>query len=979
MLAAGYLVLVFAAGDTLADILGVRGSRPRRLATAFVTGLLATTWLTYLAALAFAQQPNALELGNLATAGVMFVLVAVRLGWRWSRGTLAVPAWLVARPSRSERLDWLLAGGVAVFSGWMAVSTYGFERGELQIGTLVWSDFGPTTAIAQSFALGHNLPTEYPHFAGPSILYHFLFYFQAGNLTRLGLDPALATNLLSVASTVALLTLVIELGRRLFRSAWVGRTGALLFFFHGSLAFVPYLAGFASPSEAITAIAARTSFLPSGFPYRGEEWGIWTQLVFLNQRHLASAIAILLVGVLFVLDRREAARSAPRREDLGDRGGDRGAPQIWATTGPFDDLVRRTRSGLSDPALPGYLVVGLLLGLLPLWNAPVFTASAVVLGVLFVALPLRPQLACLAVVAALASLPQLAVLRPAEMARTGEFPILHVGYIVDDPTLASVAAYLGFTFGPKLLLAAVALAVGTWLQRLVFGAFSALVALAFLVQFSVEAFANHKFFNIWLVVLNLYAAVGVARLWRLAQPIDWRRSAARLAGRTAAAFLVGVIVAGGLIDLAPVKNGGKIGLHLAGDPLFDWVMRETMPRDVFLTDIYVTHPILLAGRPVYYGWPYYAWSAGYPTGVREDLYRRILAGTSAGEVVGLLRQEGITWVAIDDGMRDRGFVKDLNEPLLASALELAFDDPEGRYGHLAIYRVPAGAVGQPSAGQPGALAPVSMFAGGTGAGPGQFKGPRGIAVSGSGEVFVADSDNHRIQRFGSDGTFANEIGGLGTVPGRFNQPNGVAIGPNGHVYVADTSNHRVQELDAAGRFVQEWHGPEPRFYGPRDVVVTPDGSLYVLDQGRGRVVEIGLDGRMTAFGGLGSGDGQLRDPTGLAVAGGRVYVADTANARISVFTTQGVFVSSVLIPEWNRTTPQYVDLVVSEDGRSLYASSFATDEILVLGLDGRRLGTIRATPPNRFQGPGAMTLRPGGGLYVVEFYGARITAVMTAQ
>lgn len=107
-------------------------------------------------------------------------------------------------------------------------------------------------------------------------------------------------------------------------------------------------------------------------------------------------------------------------------------------------------------------------------------------------------------------------------------------------------------------------------------------------------------------------------------------------------------------------------------------------------------------------------------------------------------------------------------------------------------------------------------------------------------------------------------------------------------------------------------------------------------------------------------------------------MADSANARISVFTTEGAFVLSALVPEWNRTTAQYVDLVVSEDGRSLYASSFATDEILVLSLDGRRLGALSATPPDHFEGPGAMALRLGGGLYVVEFQGARISSVITA-
>jgi DNA-binding beta-propeller fold protein YncE len=989
MLAIGYLVLLLVVGDTLAAILGVHASRPRRLATALLTGLLATTWLTYLAAVVFASQANALELADLLTFGVVVAVAGIRLAWLRRRGELRLASWLVARPDRSELHDWLVIGGIVVFSGWMVFSTYGFQAGELQIGTLVWSDFGPTTAIAQSFALGHNLPTEYPHFAGPAILYHFLFYFQVGNLTRLGFDPALANNLLSIASVAAMLTLVMALGRVLFRSAAVGRLAAALFFFHGSLAFLPYLAAFPSPGEALAAINARTAFLPSGFPYRGEEWGIWTQLVFLNQRHLASAIGILLVAVLFVLDRQVARQrtgagaveetaaaereAAPRQVPAatpGDAAAGRAGPR---------SLITQVRAGLADPNLVGYLVTGLLLGMLPLWNGPLFIASAAVFAVLFAALPVRPQLAVLAVAAGLVSLPQLAALRPAELARTAEFPVIHLGYIVDDPTAVSVATYLGFTFGPKLLLALPTVGFGDRLQRLVLLAFTAVLALAFVVQFSVEVFANHKFINVWLVVLNLYAAAGLVRLWTIAGP-DRRQAAARLAGRTVAIGLAAVIIAGGLIDLAPIRNGGKIGLHLAGDPLFDWLTRETQPRDVFLTDLYVTHPILLAGRPVYYGWPYYAWSAGYPTDVREDRYRRILGGTSAGEVIGLLQQEKIAYVAIDDGLRERGVVKALNEPLLAANLERVFDDPNGRHGHLAIYRVPAApaALGSGGSGpEPTTSVPVpgSMFVGGRGTVAGRFQGPRGIAVLPSGEVVVADSDNHRLQRFSSTGEWLGEIGGLGSGPGRFNQPNGLAVGAEGHLFVADSTNHRVQELEAGGRFVREWRGPAPGFYGPRDLELGPDGVLYVLDQGRGRVVTIGPGGQMAAFASLGSGDSQLLDPTGLAVVGERVYVADAANARLAIFTTDGAWVGAAPIPEWRQQGFQAPDVVGSTDGGRLFASSFATDQVLVLNLDGARLGELRPPPPTRFEAPGAMARAPDGGLYVAQYYGQRVLLV----
>ena len=137
----------------------------------------------------------------------------------------------------------------------------------------------------------------------------------------------------------------------------------------------------------------------------------------------------------------------------------------------------------------------------------------------------------------------------------------------------------------------------------------------------------------------------------------------------------------------PIKNAGTVVVRLQGDRLFDWLLAETKPDDIFLTDLYVTSPILLAGRKIYYGWSYYAWSAGYPVAEREQRYRRMLGATVAGELLATLREEHIAYVAIDDGMRSRGFVAFLNEPLMAQALgEPVFTDPDNRYGRLVIYR-----------------------------------------------------------------------------------------------------------------------------------------------------------------------------------------------------------------------------------------------------------------------------------------------------
>ena len=170
------------------------------------------------------------------------------------------------RPKGSSIADWLLIAGYVVLVSWMMFASFNSSGGKLQISNAEYSDFGPNTAIMQSFAVGHNFPTEYPHFSGDRIRYHFLFYFQAGNLEFLGLNPVWSLNLLSIATLVAMLVLAMTLGEVVFNSRAVGRLGSLLFFFFGSLSYVPFLHKQGSVRAAIQAIRQQRDFLPSIFP-----------------------------------------------------------------------------------------------------------------------------------------------------------------------------------------------------------------------------------------------------------------------------------------------------------------------------------------------------------------------------------------------------------------------------------------------------------------------------------------------------------------------------------------------------------------------------------------------------------------------------------------------------------------------------------------------------------------------------------------
>jgi DNA-binding beta-propeller fold protein YncE len=170
-----------------------------------------------------------------------------------------------------------------------------------------------------------------------------------------------------------------------------------------------------------------------------------------------------------------------------------------------------------------------------------------------------------------------------------------------------------------------------------------------------------------------------------------------------------------------------------------------------------------------------------------------------------------------------------------------------------------------------------------GSAPGQFYGPRSIAVAPNGRVFVADTGNKRIEVFTAHGKFLFTWGTAGKGPGQFQEPSSVAVGPDGTVYVTDFWNQRVQVFDATGRFLRSWPVPEwtPGSYDEPYVTVSPSGSsVYVTQPQQQRVAEYTTTGRLLGV----FGSGQMTTPVGVAaLPGGKIAVSDSGANRVNVF------------------------------------------------------------------------------------------------
>ncbi|MFC2014637.1 putative Ig domain-containing protein [Chloroflexota bacterium] len=186
--------------------------------------------------------------------------------------------------------------------------------------------------------------------------------------------------------------------------------------------------------------------------------------------------------------------------------------------------------------------------------------------------------------------------------------------------------------------------------------------------------------------------------------------------------------------------------------------------------------------------------------------------------------------------------------------------------------------------------------GSNGLGDGQFQYPWGVVVDSSNTVFVLDAYNNRIQVFNSSGTFLRKWGSAGSGDGQFNLPRGIAIDDSGNIYVADTGNHRIQKFNNSGVFLNKWGTVGVRsgqFRAPRGIALDDLGNVYVADTSNHRIQKFDNTGMfLFRLGSRGSGDGQFISPWGITVDDSRmVYVADTGNHRVQRFSDSGEFLT----------------------------------------------------------------------------------------
>lgn len=623
------------------------------LPAAFGMGILMLTWAVYILSWMFsicAGAEHPLFYGNLIVFLVDILLLSGIFRWKKKKQQkmFVISERMISRKWILKK-ELLLFGILTVFVTWMMFYVFHMKDGILYSGFSVYGDYAPHTAMMRSFSRGNNFPTQYPHYGGQDVKYHFMFQFLVGNLEYLGLRLDLGYNLVSILSLAGFLMVLYGISYRMFKSFWAGVAAIVFFFFRSGTAFWRYLWEHLQAGDLVRTLEENTAFI--GYT-TNENWGLWNFNVYLNQRHLAFGLLMAAVAVWTFMDWVEAGCSHKEQGFL------------WVRNRFFTKKAWICRN--VDTAI----LLGLFLGLTAFWNGAALIGGLLILAGLAVFSDGKLDYMICAGLAVLFSELQSKIFVSGSVMS----PSFYWGFLADNKSISGVLWYLveisGFFF-VGMIVAAVFLKRS---QRAVLMGCLLPMVFAFLVSLTPDINVNHKY------VMISYAFVTVFWGWIVRCVfLEGKKGWKKWAGRAVAAVLCICLSATGVYDYVIILRDNDSAHRMTVNmesSLTDWLSANLKKNDLLLTPEYTMNEVTMSGAMLYCGWPYYAWSAGYDTGYRAGQAVLIYTTDDPELLKATVKQEKITYILFEEDMEFEQ--QECREDIIRETYPLVYTSEDGR-------------------------------------------------------------------------------------------------------------------------------------------------------------------------------------------------------------------------------------------------------------------------------------------------------------
>lgn len=612
----------------------------------FGVGALLMSWAVYLVSWVVsvcAGGDNPLIIGNLLVmGGTAAFLVSLYIRRKKQKRMFFNMDELVSDRKLFQK-EKVFFGLLSIFVIWMMFYTFQMSNGNLYAGFTVFSDYAPHTAMIRSFSWGNNFPTQYPHFGGEDVKYHFMFQFLAGNLEYLGMRIDFAYNSISILALLGFFMMLYMLYQRIAGGFAGGILTVLFMVFRSGISFFRFAWEHIKAGDLWKTLSENTNFI--GYTEH-ENWGLWNFNTYLNQRHLAFGLILVALALWVFMDWLEKGTS---HKEKG---------LVWVRDRLF------SKEGWKSRNLKAALLVGVFLGLSSFWNgAAVIGGLLILMGFAFFS-DGKLDYAVTAAVTIGLSLIQSKFFIYGEAVE----PSFYFGFLAEKKTIAGVLWYLFQLSGFFFLGLVILIFFLKRRERTIAVSFLIPTVFAFLVSLTPDVTVNHKYIMISYVFLAVFWAWAVTEIFRR-----------KLYGKVIALIMAVCLTATGIYDFVVIikdnDSGHRISVNMESG-LSQWLRDNLKKNDLMLSPEYAMNEVTMSGAMLYFGWPYYAWSAGYATDYRAHKAIEIYSTGDAEVLKRVVAEEGITYILYEQDMLFEDNA--CREDVIAEAYPMVYCSANGR-------------------------------------------------------------------------------------------------------------------------------------------------------------------------------------------------------------------------------------------------------------------------------------------------------------